>query len=66
MERIRVYVKLGMVRLTVYLMTQRVIVSPVNTYVQEGKVVLSFNLHGEMSALVETVQVVKDILRIST
>jgi hypothetical protein len=48
-------------RLTVYLMTWTAIVSPVNTYVQEGKTAISFHLHGELNALVDTVQMVKEV-----
>jgi hypothetical protein len=35
--------------------------SPVNTDIHEGKVADSFRLHGELDALVDTVQVVKEV-----
>jgi hypothetical protein len=43
-------------------MAQRIIGSPVNIYVKEGEVALSFGLHGELNALVDTVQVVQEVL----
>jgi hypothetical protein len=47
----------------VYLMAQRTIKSPVNICVQEGKVAVSFCLHGELNVLVDTIQVVKEVLQ---
>jgi hypothetical protein len=45
-------------------MAQRTIGSPVNIYVKEGKVALTFGLHGELNALVVTEQVVQEILQL--
>jgi hypothetical protein len=45
----------------VHFMAQRAIGSPVNIYVKEGKVVVSFPLHGKLNILVDTVQVVKEV-----
>jgi hypothetical protein len=42
-------------RFTVYCVAQRTVVSPVNIYVKEGEVALSFGLHGELNALMDTV-----------
>jgi hypothetical protein len=39
-------------------MPQTAISPPVNIYNQEGKVVTSFNFHGELNFLVNTVQLV--------
>jgi hypothetical protein len=40
-------------------MAQRAIRSPVNICVKKEKAAVSFNLHGELNVLVDTVQVVK-------
>jgi hypothetical protein len=40
---------------------QTVISSPVNIYIQEEKVVISFHLHGELNVLVDTVQMVEEV-----
>jgi hypothetical protein len=41
-------------------MVQRTISLPVNIYVNEGKMAVSFRLHGELNLLVDTVQVIKE------
>jgi hypothetical protein len=42
-------------------MAQRTIESSVNIYVKEGKVPVSFCLHGELNVLVDTIQVVEEV-----
>jgi hypothetical protein len=44
--------EIGMGRFTVYSMAQRTIGPPVNIYVKEGEVALTFGLHGELNVLV--------------
>jgi hypothetical protein len=39
------------------LQAQKAIRSPINIYAQEGKVAVSFRLHGELTAVEDTVQV---------
>jgi hypothetical protein len=48
-------------RFTMYFMTQRAIMPPVNMCAKEGKVAISFHLHGELNVLVDTVQVVREV-----
>jgi hypothetical protein len=50
-------------RFTVHSIAQRTNGSPVNIYVKEEKVAISFRLHGELNALVDTVQAVKEVLQ---
>jgi hypothetical protein len=57
-------VEVGMGGFTVHCMAQRTVGSPVNIYVKEWEVTLSFGLHGELSALVVTVQVVQEVLQL--
>jgi hypothetical protein len=45
-------------------MAQRTVGSPVNIYVKEWEVALSFGLHGELIALVDTVQVAQEVLQL--
>jgi hypothetical protein len=59
--RARVQVKVVKGRFMVHSMAQGTIGSPVNIYVKEGKVAISFHLHGELNVLVDTVQVVKEV-----
>jgi hypothetical protein len=42
---------------------QGAIRSPVDVDIQEGKVAVSLRLHGELNALVDTIQVVKEVLK---
>jgi hypothetical protein len=42
-------------------MAQRAMGSSINMYVKEGKVTISFCVHGELNVLVDTVQVVKEV-----
>jgi hypothetical protein len=42
-------------------MAQTAIGSPVNIYVKEGNVAISFRLHGELNVLVDTLQVVTEV-----
>jgi hypothetical protein len=60
----RVKVEIGMVRFTVHSMVHRTIGSPIIIYVKEEEVALTFGLHGELNALVDTVQVVQEILQL--
>jgi hypothetical protein len=48
----------------VHSMAQRTIGSPVNISVKEGEVALNFGLHGELNALVDTVQMVQKFLKL--
>lgn len=48
-------------RFMVYIMTQGAMRSCVNICIQEGKVAVSFHLHGELNVVVDTVQVVKEV-----
>jgi hypothetical protein len=48
-------------RFTVHLMAQTAIRSPLNIYVHEGKVTISFHLHGELNVLVGTFLVFKEV-----
>jgi hypothetical protein len=57
-----VKVETGMGRFTVHSMAQRTVESPININVKKGKVALSFVVHGELNALVDTVQVVQEVL----
>jgi hypothetical protein len=50
-----VKIEVGMGRFTVHCMTQRTVGYPVNIYVKEGEIALSFSLHGELNALGDTV-----------
>jgi hypothetical protein len=50
-------------RFAVHFIIQRAIGSTVNIYVKEGKLAVSFRLHGELNVLVDTVQVVKEVPR---
>jgi hypothetical protein len=50
-----VKIEVGMGRFTVHFMAQGPIRSPVNIYVKEGEVALTFSLHGELNALGDTV-----------
>jgi hypothetical protein len=54
-------INVGMGRFAVYLMAPRAIRSPVNICVQEGKVAVSFGLHGKLNILVDSVQVIKEV-----
>jgi hypothetical protein len=63
--RVGIQVEIGMGRFVVHSMAPRVIGSPVDINIQEGKVAISFCLHGELNALVDTVQVVKEVLSLS-
>jgi hypothetical protein len=56
-----IQVGVGMGRFMVYSMSEGTIGSPVNINIQEGKVAISFHLHGELDGLVDTVQVVKEV-----
>jgi hypothetical protein len=49
-------------RITVHPVAQRTIRFPVNIYIKEGEVALTFSLHGELNAQVAAVQVVQEIL----
>jgi hypothetical protein len=42
---------------------QRTIGSPVNIYVKEEDVAITFHLHGELNALVDIIQVVLEVLQ---
>jgi hypothetical protein len=44
-------------------MAQRTVGSPVNIYIQEGEVALSFSLHGEPNAMVDTVKGAEEVLK---
>jgi hypothetical protein len=57
-------VEVAVCRFTVHSMAQGTVGSPVNIYVEEGEVALSFSLHDELSALVDTVQVVQEVLQL--
>jgi hypothetical protein len=59
-----VQVEVDMGRFTVHFIAQRNIGSSVNVYVKEGEVALSSGLHGELIALVDTVQVVQEVLQL--
>jgi hypothetical protein len=59
--RARVLVDIGMGTFTAHFMAQKSIMSPVYVYVKEGKVAVSFCLHGQQNILVDTVQVVKEV-----
>jgi hypothetical protein len=50
-------------RFAVHPVAQGAIRSPVYVDIQEGKVAVSFRLHGELNVLVDTVQVVKEVLK---
>jgi hypothetical protein len=56
-----IQVEVGVCSFTVHSMVQGAIGSPVNIDIQEEKVAVSFRLHGELNALVDTVQVVKEV-----
>jgi hypothetical protein len=45
-------------------MSQRTVGSPVNSYVKEWEVALSFGLHGKLNALVDVVQMVQEVLQL--
>jgi hypothetical protein len=45
-------------------MAQRTIGPTVNIYVKEGEMALTFGLHGELNALVDTVQVAEEVLQL--
>jgi hypothetical protein len=45
-------------------MAQRTVGSPVHIYVKVEEVALSFGLHGELNALMDTVQVVLEVLQL--
>ncbi|PNF16784.1 hypothetical protein B7P43_G00868 [Cryptotermes secundus] len=51
-------------RFMVHSMAQKTIGSPVNIYVKEGEVALTFGLHGELNAWVDTVQVAQEVLQL--
>jgi hypothetical protein len=57
-------VEVCMGKFTVHSMAQRTVESSVNIYVKEGEVALTFSLHDELNALVDTVQVVQEVLRL--
>jgi hypothetical protein len=59
-----VKVEVGMGRFTVHSMAQGTVGSPVNIYVNEWEAALSFGHHGELTALVDTVQVVQEVLQL--
>jgi hypothetical protein len=59
-----VKLKVRMERCTVYSMTKKTVGSPVNIYVKRGEVAISFSLHRELNALVDTVQVVQEVLKV--
>jgi hypothetical protein len=59
-----VKVDVGMGRFTVHFMAQSTVGFPVDIYVKEWKVALSFGLHGELNVLVDTVQVVQEVLQL--
>jgi hypothetical protein len=59
--RAGIQVEAGMGRFMVQSVAQRTIGSPVNIYVKEGKVAVFFRLHGELNALVDAVQVAKEV-----
>jgi hypothetical protein len=46
-------------------MAQRTVGSPVNIYVKEREMALTFGLHGELNALLDTVQVVQEVCSLS-
>jgi hypothetical protein len=45
-------------------MVQRTVGSPVNIYVNEGEMALTFSLYSELNALVDTVQVIRGVLQL--
>jgi hypothetical protein len=51
-------------RFMVHSMAQRTVGSPINIFVKEEEVALSFSLHGELNALVDSVQVVQKVLEL--
>lgn len=55
-------VDVGMSGFAVYLMVHRAIRFPVNICIQEGKVAVSFGLPGELNILVDSVQVIKEVI----
>jgi hypothetical protein len=57
----RVKVEVGMGRFTVHFLAQRTVGTSVNIYVKEWEV--TFCLHGELNALMDTVQVVQEVLQ---
>jgi hypothetical protein len=50
-------------RFAVHPVAQRAIRSPVDVDIQERKVAVSLRLHGELNVLVDTVQVVEEVLK---
>jgi hypothetical protein len=51
-------------RFTVHTMAQRTIRSPINIYVTEREVALTFGLHSELDTLVDTVRMVQEVLQL--
>jgi hypothetical protein len=51
-------------RFTVHSTAQRTVRPPINIYVKKGEVALTFGLHGELNSLVDTVQVVQEVLQL--